>query len=46
LQSLIPALGSAASSGGVDIGTALGNAAGGGITGAIVTVAVGLIKNA
>jgi hypothetical protein len=45
LQSLIPTLGGAAS-GGVDIGTALGNAAGGGITGAIVTAAVGLIKNA
>ena len=46
LQSLIPALGGAASSGGFDIGAAAGNLAGGGITGAIVTVAVGLIKNA
>ena len=46
LQSLIPALGGAASSGGFDIATAAGNLAGGGITGAIVTVVVGLIKNA
>ncbi len=46
LQSLIPALGGAASSGGFDIGAALGNLAGGGVTGAIVTVAVNLIKNA
>ena len=46
LQSLIPALSGAASGGGFDIGAALGNLAGGGITGAIVTIAVGLIKNA
>ncbi|HXW70593.1 MAG TPA: hypothetical protein VEK34_03990 [Methylocella sp.] len=46
LQSLIPALGSAATSGGFDIATAAGNLAGGGVTGAIVTVVVGLIKNA
>lgn len=46
LQSLIPALSGAASGGGLDIGAALGNLAGGGITGAIVTIAVGLIKNA
>ncbi len=46
LQGLIPALSSAASSGGLDIGVMLGNLAGGGITGAIVTAAYGLIKNA
>jgi hypothetical protein len=46
LQSLIPALGGAASSGGFDIATAAGNLVGGGVTGAIVTVVVGLIKNA
>jgi hypothetical protein len=46
LQSLIPALSGAASSGGFDIATAAGNLVGGGITGAIVTVVVGLIKNA
>ena len=45
LQSLIPALG-ASSGGGFDIGSALGNLAGGGIIGTIVTIAVGLIKNA
>jgi len=46
LQSLIPALSGAASSGGFDIATAAGNLVGGGVTGAIVTVIVGLIKNA
>ena len=46
LQSLIPALGAAASGGGFDIGAAAGQLVGGGVTGAIVTVAVGLIKNA
>jgi hypothetical protein len=46
LQSLIPALGGTATSGGFDIGAALGNLAGGGVTGAIVTVLVNLIKNA
>jgi hypothetical protein len=46
LQSLIPALGGAASGGGFDIATAAGNLVGGGVTGAIVTVVVGLIKNA
>jgi len=46
LQSLIPALGGAAAGGGFDIGAALGNLAGGGVTGAIVTVVVNLIKNA
>jgi hypothetical protein len=46
LQALIPALNSAASVGGLDIATAAGNLVGGGVTGAIVTVAVGLIKNA
>jgi uncharacterized membrane protein YeaQ/YmgE (transglycosylase-associated protein family) len=49
LQALIPALTAAtatASAGGFDIAAALGQAARGGVTGAIVTVAVGLIKNA
>jgi hypothetical protein len=46
LQSLIPALGGAAASGGFDIAVFAGQLAGGGVTGAIVTVAVGLIKNA
>jgi hypothetical protein len=46
LQGLIPALSNAASTGGLDIGIMLGNLAGGGITGAIVTAAYGLIKNA
>ena len=46
LQGLIPALSTAASNGGLDIGVMLGNLAGGGITGAIVTAAFGLIKNA
>ena len=47
LSGLIPALGSAASgAGGFDIGVLAGQLAGGGITGAIVTAVVGLIKNA
>ncbi|HEY8009060.1 MAG TPA: hypothetical protein VIE66_20260 [Methylocella sp.] len=46
LQNLIPALSAAASGGGFDIGAAAGQLVGGGITGAIVTAAVGLIKNA
>ncbi len=49
LQALIPALTGAtatASAGGFDIAAALSQAAGGGGTGAIVIVAVGLIKNA
>jgi len=49
LRALIPALTGAtatASAGGFDIAAALGQAAGGGVTGAIVTVVVGLIKNA
>jgi hypothetical protein len=47
LQNLIPALsGAATSGGGFDIATAAGNLVGGGITGAIVTAGVGLIKNA
>jgi hypothetical protein len=47
LSGLIPALGSAASgAGGFDIGAMAGQLAGGGITGAIVTAVVGLIKNA
>jgi hypothetical protein len=44
LGSLIPALAGTASSGGFDIATVLGQAAGGGITGAIVTAVVSLIK--
>jgi len=43
---VIPALAGMASSGGFDIATAAGQAVGGGVTGAIVTVIVGLIKNA
>jgi hypothetical protein len=46
LQTLIPALGAAASGGGFDIRAAAGQLVGGGVTGAIVTMAVGLIKNA
>jgi hypothetical protein len=47
LSGLIPALGSAASgAGGFDIGAMAGQLVGGGITGAIVTAGVGLIKNA
>ena len=47
LSGLIPALGSAASAGGgFDIGVLAGQLAGGGITGAVVTAVVGLIKNA
>jgi hypothetical protein len=46
LQSLIPMLSGAASTGGFDIATAAGQAVGGGVSGAIVTVIVGLIKNA
>jgi hypothetical protein len=47
LSGLTPALGSAASgAGGFDIGVLAGQLAGGGITGAIVTAVVGLIKNA
>jgi hypothetical protein len=51
LQSLIPALGGAAAGGaltgsGFDIAVFAGQLAGGGVTGAIVTFVVGLIKNA
>ena len=47
LSGLIPALGSAVSgAGGFDISAMAGQLAGGGITGAIVTAVVGLIKNA
>lgn len=51
LESLIPGLGgaaagSAATGGGFDIAVFAGQLAGGGVTGAIVTVVVGLIKNA
>ena len=44
LGALIPALANAATTGGFDIATVLGQAAGGGVTGAIVTIGVGLIK--
>jgi hypothetical protein len=44
LSSLIPALANAAQTGGIDIGVMLGQAAGGGITGAIVTLAYNMIK--
>jgi len=46
LQAVIPALAGTASSGGFDIAAAAGQAVGGGVTGAIVTVVVGMIKNA
>jgi hypothetical protein len=51
LAALIPALGGAAAGGavtgsGFDIGVFAGQLAGGGITGAIVTFVVGLVKNA
>ncbi len=46
LQNLIPALSAAASGGGFDIGAVAGQLVGGGVTGAIVTAAVGFIKNA
>ena len=46
LQVVIPALAGTASSGGFDIAAAAGQAVGGGVTGAIVTAIVGLIKNA
>src|SRR3974390_2842546 len=44
LWAVIPALASAATGSGFDIATVLGQAAGGGVTGAIVTAVVGLIK--
>ena len=44
LQAAIPALAGAAG-GGVDIGSFISNAVGGGATGAIATLLVGLIKN-
>jgi hypothetical protein len=43
LSAIIPALAQAGSS--VDIGALIGQFAGGGITGAILTAIVGLIKN-
>jgi len=43
LQAIIPALAGAA--GTTDIGALLGQAVGGGVAGAIVTVLVGLVKN-
>jgi hypothetical protein len=44
LGSVIPALAGAAASGNFDIATMLGQAAGGGVTGAIVTAVVSMIK--
>ena len=44
LTALIPML--AGTAGNVDIGSVLSQAVGGGVTGAIVTIVVGLIKNA
>jgi hypothetical protein len=46
LSMLIPALQSAASGGGMDIGAIVGQVAGGGVGGAIVMIIVGLIKQA
>jgi len=43
---LIPALQSAAAGGGFDIGSIIGQVAGGGVGGAIVMIIVGLIKQA
>jgi len=44
LTALLPVL--AGTAGNVDIGSVLGQAVGGGVAGAIVTIVVGLIKNA
>jgi hypothetical protein len=44
LSALIPAIAGAA--GGVDLGSVVGQLAGGGVSGAILTIIVGLIKNA
>jgi hypothetical protein len=44
LTALLPVL--AGTAGSVDIGSVLGQAVGGGVAGAIVTLVVGLIKNA
>jgi hypothetical protein len=44
LQSLIPAL-SGLAGGSMDIGSLVGQAAGGGASGAILTILVGLVKN-
>jgi hypothetical protein len=46
LQVLIPALAGAAGSGGLDLGSLLGQVVGGGAGGAILTVIAGLVKNA
>jgi hypothetical protein len=45
LQLLIPALATAASGGGLDVGSVIGQLVGGGAGGAILTLIVGLLKN-
>ena len=44
LAALIPALGAAATGGGIDIGSILGQVAGGGIGGGLLMVVIGLLK--
>ena len=44
LALLVPALGTAAAGGGMDIGSIVGQLAGGGVGGAVLTAIVGLIK--
>jgi hypothetical protein len=46
LTALIPALGGAAANGGFDIAVLAGQLVGGGVSGAVVTAIVGLIRNA
>ncbi len=46
LGMLVPALGAAANSGSMDIGSILASVAGGGVGGGIVMVVVGMIKKA
>jgi hypothetical protein len=46
LTMLVPALQSAASGGGMDLGAIVGQVAGGGVGGAVVMIIVGLIKQA
>ncbi|PWB80863.1 MAG: hypothetical protein C3F11_16885 [Methylocystaceae bacterium] len=46
LSSLVPALAGAANGGGFDIAVLAGQIVGGGVSGAVVTAIVGLIRNA